>query len=572
MENHLTSSRYKLLAITLCLILLRAHVSTSSAVVDRGRGKWRLLLHNTGVVAMHMTLTHHNTVIILDHTGSGPSAYQLRGRSNGPLCQVTQTADPSCYAHSVEYNVAQNKIRPLDIRTDTWSSSGSMMSNGTLVQTGGFGSGSRKIRYFEPCGDGKCDWREPTRSFLADERWYSSSLRLPEKDDQVIVLGGRNAFSYEFVPKSTSREEKFFELPFLRKTWEKKEGGNNLYPFLHLSSDGHLFVFANRDSILFNYKRNTIVKHFPRIPGKGSRSHPSGGSSVILPLGHEDGFRKVEVMICGGAADRAFEAASRDRFLKGSSSCGRMVITGHHHNWKMENMPEPRLMNDMIILPTGHLLIINGAKNGSAGLNSASDPSTQPYLYKPKKSRGKRFSVLKGTKIARMYHSSAVLLPDGRVLVAGSNPNERYIYRNVPHPTELRLQAFTPTHMEKKFDNKRPHNVSVYYTNGTTNRSAAYGEEFEVEFGVRRSKEKMRVKDLVFTAYAPPFNTHSLSMNQRMLRLKCNSVERSSKNGGWRAVLEVPKSPNVAPAGYYMLSVVRNGIPSEAQWVRFMHA
>ncbi|KAA8540745.1 hypothetical protein F0562_024336 [Nyssa sinensis] len=250
-------------------------------------------------------------------------------------------------------------------------------------------------------------------------------------------------------------------------------------------------------------------------------------------------FRKVEVMVCGGAASGAYRAANQGRFLKGLSSCGRMVITGTRHNWKMENMPGPRLLNDMLILPTGHILIINGAKNGCAGYGNAASPSLQPYLYKPKKILGRRFSVLKSTKIARMYHSSAILLPDGRVLVAG-----------------------------RQFHSRRPGNVSIHYNSGgdSDGDGVRYGKEFSIQFWLGRKPD-----EVVFSAYAPPFTTHSISMNQRMLTLRCRKMVRDED--GWvNALMEAPPSPNVAPAGYYLLTVVNGGIPSLSQWIRFIHA
>lgn len=114
-----------------------------------GKGTWQLLLNNTGVVAMHMALTHYNTVIMFDQIESGQSGYRLSHRHNGTRCRGTREdlEDSSCYAHSVEYDFLRNKIRPLHIETDTWCSSGSFLSNGTLIQTGGFGHGARRIRY-----------------------------------------------------------------------------------------------------------------------------------------------------------------------------------------------------------------------------------------------------------------------------------------------------------------------------------------------------------------------------------------------------------------------------------------
>ncbi|KAG5031975.1 hypothetical protein JHK82_015571 [Glycine max] len=529
------------------------------------KGQWQLLLNNTGVVGMHVALTYKDTVIMFDQTGAGQSGYRLRRRFNGSRCTINHhdLLDSTCYAHSVEYDISANKVRPLRLDTDPWCSSASFLSNGTLLQTGGFEKGAKRVRFYRPCGNHQCDWIQSKKT-LSDERWYASSQILPEHN-RVVVVGGRRVFTYEFVPK-TSPGEKSFDLPFLHQTNDRDGGGNNLYPFLHLSSDGNLFVFANRDSILLNLRRNRVIKTFPRIPGEGSRNYPSSGSSVMLPLDHRDNFQKVEVMVCGGSSIGALEAARKGRFLEGLRSCGRMVITGNNNKWEMEYMPKPRLLHDMLILPTGNILIINGAKHGCAGYENARNASLEPYLYSPNKKLGKRFTMLKSTKIARMYHSSATLLSDGRVLVAGGNPHGRYIFHNVAYPTELRLQAFVPHYMESRYHNWRPSNMTIYGGGGS--HAIGYGKEFRVEFFLEK---RMQNNEVGFSAYAPPFTTHSFAMNQRMLKLRCKSLDR--KGGGWVvAVLEAPPSPNVAPSGYYLLTVVNGGIPSMSQWVQFAHA
>lgn len=557
--------RYMVAAIFICWSLYFVGLSGAAELRDQGRdGSWQLLMKSTGVVAMHMALTHRNTVIMFDQTRAGQSKYRVRQRYNGTKCGHSHhdLEDWSCYAHSVEYDISGNKIRPLTLVTDPWCSSGAFLSNGTLLQTGGYHSGGRRIRYLKPCDNGHCDWKQ-SKHFLSSKRWYASTQILPE-NDRVIVVGGRRVFNYEFVPKQHS-DGGAIDLPFLHQTFDDDAPGNNLYPFLHLSPDGNLFIFANRDSILLDYRRNNVVKKYPRIPGGGSRNYPSSGSSVILPLDHRDNFRKMEVMVCGGAASGATRAARNGRFLKGLSSCGRMVITGNRHKWNMENMPEPRLLNDMLILPTGHILIINGAKRGCAGWENAAGPSRHPYLYNPRKRHGKRFSILSSTNIARMYHSSAIVLPDGRILVAGGNPYRRYITKNVTYPTELRLQAFTPRYMNEQFHGLRPANVSILYKDSTY--SVKHGKVFNVQFRLGRVSEN----DIEFTAYAPPFTTHSVSMNQRMLILRCNSLVQTVD--GWiTAALVAPPSPNVAPSGYYLLTIVNRGIPSLSHWVRFAQA
>ncbi|CAL9184916.1 unnamed protein product, partial [Musa hybrid cultivar] len=537
----------------LVLLLVPWYVVWSARAGGSGRrGSWELLLDSTGAVAMHMALTYCNTVVMFDQVSAGPSGLRMPG------CGPDDDGKRSCWVHSVEYDIAANAVRPLALKTDPWCSSGAFLSDGVFAQTGGYGDGVRRVRYFDP-SDPLPRWSESSE-LLVDKRWYSSDHVLPEKD-RVIVVGGLNVFTYEFIPK-TAPKEGAFELPFLRQTRDKKESGDNLYPFIHLSSDGNLFIFANHDSILFDYNRNQVVKTFPTMPGGGPRNYPSTGSSVMLPLDFSDGFLKVEVMICGGAATGAYRAWRRGKFYRALSSCGRMVITDDEPNWAMEDMPGPRLMNDMLLLPTGDVLLINGATHGCAGWRRAKNPSYAPYLYKPNNEAGERFSLLNPSSIARMYHSTAIVLPDGRILVGGSNPYKNYTF-GVPYPTELRLEAFTPYYMDTFFDSRRPSNLSVQCGEGRDR--IGYGEKFIVRFELGRKPGKLE-----FVVYAPPFATHSQSMNQRMLKLGCSGLVRET-NGAVHAVLKAPPSSTVAPAGFYLLSVVNGGIPSKFEWLRFAH-
>ena len=308
-----------------------------------------------------------------------------------------------------------------------------------MIQTGGDKEGVKKIRALVPCpADGDCDWHEYQTSELADGRWYATNQILPDGKTQ-IVIGGRKAFTYEFVPKR-GKNEGAFDFNFLKETTSPQE--DNLYPFVHLLPDGNLFVFANRDSVVLNYKTGKVVREFPVIPG-GPRNYPSAGSSVMLPLLASEGFGVVEVMVCGGAKAKAY------RNPKGqypcSVTCGRMVVTDEKPEWAMEDMPMKRCMGDMTVLPNGDVLILNGAARGSQGWGRASKAVYSPVRYATYEPEA-RFETLAESGIARVYHSTANLLPDGRILVAGSNTHQFYTFTGI-YPTELRIQSFSPPYL-----------------------------------------------------------------------------------------------------------------------------
>lgn len=121
-------------------------------------------------------------------------------------------------------------------------------------------------------------------------------------------------------------------------------------------------------------------------------------------------------------------------------------MTADNPSWSMETMPVRRTMGDMVLLPTGDVLIINGAQNGSQGWGKATEPALKPVLYATLTATG-RFRELAATTIPRMYHSTANLLSDGRILLAGSNTHERYTFTGA-FPTELRVESFDPPYLD----------------------------------------------------------------------------------------------------------------------------
>jgi hypothetical protein len=78
----------------------------------------------------------------------------------------------------------------------------------------------------------------------------------------------------------------------------------------------------------------------------------------------------------------------------------------------------------MLICRPQEYLIVGGAQQGNAGFGLATNPNLNAVLYDPRKPVGSRMTVMANTTIARLYHSEAVLMDDGRILVTGSDPQD----------------------------------------------------------------------------------------------------------------------------------------------------
>ena len=423
------------MVVVLVMLVVQAMMMVS---VGAQGGSWQVIQPNAGIASMHAAVTQFNTAILLDRTNIGPSQILLpNGRCRDqPLERVLKH---DCTAHSVMIDLATGAVRPLFIFTDTWCSSGQFFADGTLVQTGGDFEGNFKIRTLAPCpATGTCDWDELAGVQLAVGRWYASNQILQSGIRQIIV-GGRAAPNYEFYPKRRTGEGAY-PLALL--------GGccDNLYPYVFLLPNGNLFIFTTRDSLQLNWDTGATVRTYPTIPGN-PRNYPSAGSAAMLPLSYANGFSVGEIIICGGAATGASEA--NNVLAPASASCGRIVATAANPVWAMENMPFGRVMGEMIILPNGEMLVINGAQIGFQGWGKAGNPAFAPLLYNPNAAAGARFTTLTPTTIARMYHSTVNLMPDGRILVAGSNTHQFYTFTGI-FPTELRVEAFSPPYLGAK--------------------------------------------------------------------------------------------------------------------------
>lgn len=497
---------------------------------------------------MHMQLLHNDRVTIFDRTEFGPTNLTF---PNGD-CPTTD-----CTAHSAEYSVLDNSYRPLTVLTNTWCSSGGVFPDGKLVQTGGFNTGDRMVREFTPCDDGTCDWQE-LGSRLLRRRWYATNHMLP--DGSMIVIGGTRQFNYEFYPKSNTLTNSLHNLPFLAETTDPGVE-NNLYPFVFLNVDGNLFIFANNRAILYDYSKSTVVKSYPTIPGGDPRNYPSTGSAVLLPLKNLDGNGTIaaEVLVCGGAPRGSLEKANRGEFVGALDTCARININDANPQWAMETMPSARVMGDMVLLPNGNVLLINGAGSGAAGWEIGRDPVLSPVIYKPDASPGSRFEVQNPSTRPRMYHSTAILVRDGSVLVGGSNAHRVDTFTNVLFPTEYSLEAFSPSYMNRGV--RRPR---IFFPL-SNQMEIKYGESVVIGSSISGS---VNINEIKVTMVAPSFNTHSFSQNQRLVELTVDvpNVVRTSSSM-YQIEVKAPSNANQAPPGYYMLFVVYNGIPSEGIWV-----
>ncbi|KAE9447756.1 hypothetical protein C3L33_20346, partial [Rhododendron williamsianum] len=155
-----------------------------------------------------------------------------------------------------------------------------------------------------------------------------------------------------------------------------------------------------------------------------------------------------------------------------------------------------------------------------------------------------------------MYHSTANLLPDGRILVAGSNTHWAYTWVQ-PFPTELRIEAFSPDYLSADNSDVRPVIVQAP-------KSVLYGSTL---YNVYVTVPSTTTGNWEVNFASAPYSTHSFSQGQRLVKMNIARPVVLESTGEYRIVFQAPPSAEVAPPGYYMMYVVNQGVPSVAVWV-----
>lgn len=181
-----------------------------------------------------------------------------------------------------------------------------------------------------------------------------------------------------------------------------------------------------------------------------------------------------------------------------------------------------------VVLPDRTVLTTGGAQHNRA------DPVRTSALFEP---RTETWTAVADNPVPRAYHSSAVLLPDGRVVTLGGNPADGSF--------ELRVSVYEPPYL---FKGARPALSAVPTT-------ARLGSALSV--GVTGATGVAHV-DLT----APMSVTHQTDPNMRLVDVPFTRPTSGS------LALTLPADPDVLPPGPYMLTVTNAaGVPSVARWV-----
>ncbi len=147
-------------------------------------------------------------------------------------------------------------------------------------------------------------------------------------------------------------------------------------------------------------------------------------------------------------------------------------------------------------------------------------------------------SVMASTIVARMYHSEATLLQDGRVLVSGSDPEDPNF------PQEYRVEVFLPPYLLSGL--ARP-SYSIQNTDW------AYGESVQIVItqGAATGVSLIGAQS----------STHGNSMGQRTIFPEFSCA-------GNTCTITAPPNANASPPGWFMLFILDGPTPSNATWVR----
>ena len=205
------------------------------------------------------------------------------------------------------------------------------------------------------------------------------------------------------------------------------------------------------------------------------------------------------------------------------------------------SMGMPRRHGNLTILADGSLLKTGGHTGDTPAGFQPELAVFSAELWSPET---QQWTTLSSMRINRLYHSTAVLLPDGRVFSGGTG------YPFDINENELNAEIFSPPYF---FNEDGSLATRPEITRAPA--SVGYDHSFSMEVDSNLNIDKVHVIKLGTV-------THHQNFGQRLVPLDF------IQDGDTLDVLS-PESPNIAPPGYYMLIAVdTDGRPSVAKMVQ----
>jgi len=396
---------------------------------------------------------------------------------------------------------------------DLLCSGHAFLPDGRLVSIGGWdrsgaGLGLTEVDIFDPSTQSWIRGRP-----MANRRWYPTATRLP--DGRIIALSGARNSLTDIVTTPEIYDP-------ATDTWTSRTAAAKsipLYPFMFVLPDGRLIQVGNSEVASRTQVLDLAANTWTTIDNRVI----DGGSAVQFSPG--------KFMKAGSAADSGNSGVS-------SSTAFTLDMNQPGATWQPTgSMAFPRSFLNLTMLPDGTTLVTGGGTDKSAFVDANAVRPAE--LWSPAIGA---WTTMASMVTPRLYHSTAQLLPDARVLVAGGGSDAGV----TDHAT---AEIFSPPYL---FKGPRPSITSVPA-------SIAYGAPFTVS-----TPDNATIASVALIATGSV--THAFNQNQAFQTLPFQVVADGIS-------VTAPPSGNYAPPGYYMLFIVNgSGVPSVAAFVNIAGA
>ncbi|MEO8182910.1 MAG: galactose oxidase-like domain-containing protein [Deltaproteobacteria bacterium] len=471
-------------------------------------GIWRLLPDFTDVLPIHGALLHTGKVLFFAGSSNNPARAGVDFRSRvwdyaaGTFTAPATPIDFFCAGHSF---LADGRL---------------LVAGGTKeYDTGHPFFGLVDTFVFHPASE---QWRRMAN--MAGGRWYPT----------LVTLGNGNVLAMSGLGEHG--EDPFQDLEVYSEPvgWKKLPAALSqrwpLYAHLFLLKDGRVFYTGGQFGVAYDHMHPRLVNlttaAIVDVHGLSSMDQRNQSASILLPPAQA----QRAIVIGGGSygADVHHHHATTDATdhvdqVDLNATPPAYAATGPLHT--------PRMHVLAVILPDRTVLVCGGSQMEE----SRAAAVLGAEIYHPATGL---WSVGAKAQIPRLYHSVAILLPDGRVVCAGSNP--------VRQDEELRLEVYYPSYL---FKTQRPRI-------GGAPSTAAYGSTISI--GTPQAAS-IKWVSLVH----PVAMTHSSDSSQRLVDVPfapgpvVNTLSAT-----------IPANANLLPPGWYMLFLTdASDIPSEATWI-----